>query len=71
MATRWWNWKGRQPAPGTFNHSRMPMEKKVWWGFGVANIRETIQKPPTAEKLAGALEKILSEQPARLRATGK
>jgi hypothetical protein len=47
------------------------MEKKVWWGFGVANIRETIQKPPTAEKLAGALEKILSEQPARLRATGK
>ena len=36
MATRWWNWKGRQPASGTSNHSRMPMEKKVWWGFGVA-----------------------------------
>ncbi|HET6931376.1 MAG TPA: PAS domain S-box protein [Candidatus Acidoferrum sp.] len=29
-------------------------------------IRETIQKPATAEKLAGALEKILSEQPARM-----
>src|SRR5260221_43516 len=29
-------------------------------------IRETIQKPATADKLAGALEKILSEQPARV-----
>jgi PAS domain S-box-containing protein len=29
-------------------------------------IRETIQKPATADKLAGALEKILSEQPARM-----
>ena len=29
-------------------------------------IRETIQKPATAEKLAGALEKILSEQPVRI-----
>ena len=28
-------------------------------------IRETIQKPATADKLAGALEKILSEQPSR------
>jgi DNA-binding NtrC family response regulator len=28
-------------------------------------IRETIQKPATAEKLAGALEKILSEQAKR------
>ena len=33
-------------------------------------IRETIQKPATADKLAGALEKILSEQPARMHATG-
>ncbi|HXJ11278.1 MAG TPA: response regulator, partial [Candidatus Limnocylindrales bacterium] len=29
-------------------------------------IRETIQKPATAEKLAGALEKILSEQAQRV-----
>ena len=29
-------------------------------------IRETIQKPATADKLAGALEKILSAQPARM-----
>ncbi|HTB93244.1 MAG TPA: PAS domain S-box protein [Candidatus Sulfotelmatobacter sp.] len=29
-------------------------------------IRETIQKPATSEKLAGALEKILSEQPAKM-----
>ena len=29
-------------------------------------IRETIQKPATADKLAGALEKVLSEQPARM-----
>jgi DNA-binding NtrC family response regulator len=33
-------------------------------------IRETIQKPATADKLAGALEKILSEQPAKVRVTG-
>jgi CheY-like chemotaxis protein len=29
-------------------------------------IRETIQKPATADKLAGALEKIFSEQPPRM-----
>jgi CheY-like chemotaxis protein len=29
-------------------------------------IRETIQKPATADKLAGALEKILSEQATRV-----
>jgi DNA-binding NtrC family response regulator len=34
-------------------------------------IRETIQKPATADKLAGALEKILSEQPAKMHVTGK
>ena len=28
-------------------------------------IRETIQKPATADKLAGALDKILSAQPTR------
>lgn len=31
--------------------------------------RETIQKPATADKLAGALEKILSEQPAKMQVT--
>ncbi len=34
-------------------------------------IRETIQKPATAEKLAGALEKILAEQTVKTHATGK
>jgi CheY-like chemotaxis protein len=29
-------------------------------------IRETIQNPATADKLADALEKILSERPARM-----
>jgi CheY-like chemotaxis protein len=68
----------------------MPMEEKVWWGFGVApvlltsgylqaedqqkaerlGIRETIQKPATAEKLAGAVEKILTQQPARMHVAG-
>jgi CheY-like chemotaxis protein len=28
-------------------------------------IRETLQKPATADKLAGALEKILAAQPAK------
>jgi len=34
-------------------------------------IRETIQKPATAEKLAGVLERIFSELPARMHVTVK
>ena len=34
-------------------------------------IRETIQKPATAEKLAGVLERIFSEPQARIHVTGK
>ncbi len=36
MATRWWNRRGARPAPVTSSNSLVPMEKKVWWGFGVA-----------------------------------
>ena len=34
-------------------------------------IRETIQKPATAEKMAGVLERIFAELPARMHVTGK
>ena len=33
MATRWWNRKGLLPAPS--GDSLVPMERKLWWGFGV------------------------------------
>jgi CHASE3 domain sensor protein len=36
MSIRWWKRKGLQPAVGASGDSRMPLEKKVWWGFGVA-----------------------------------
>jgi len=36
MATQEWNEKESQPAPVPSGHSRLPMERKVWWGFGVA-----------------------------------
>jgi len=34
-------------------------------------IRETIQKPATAEKLAAVVERIFSELPARMQVTRK
>jgi PAS domain S-box-containing protein len=36
MATQGWNEKKSPPAPVPSGHSRMPMERSVWWGFGVA-----------------------------------
>ena len=36
METRWWNRMGPQSEPALAPNSRLPMEKKVWWGFGAA-----------------------------------
>ena len=35
MATRWLNRRGARRAPVTSGDSLVPMERRLWWGFGV------------------------------------